>query len=173
MTINTHTSCIRIPVHHAQIQHDIADMIVLNENLGHKLNSKWTSYVLWLLWRHWSCYNGQIYISILIPTRVTTTNSQTLNTDSWSIVLESDCGGYTHVELNHTSGKHYNFRVSSVSETIRCRFYKMPFSATPGPPFTNKTPSYGYRDAHDKPKTVWRPSQVYNGNPYTDKTASS
>ena len=31
----------------------------------------------------------------------------------------------------------------------------------------------GYRDPHYKPKTVWRPSQVYNGNPYTDKTASS
>ena len=36
-----------------------------------------------------------------------------------------------------------------------------------------KTPSYGYRDPHDKPKKVWRPSQVYNGNPYTDKTVSS
>ena len=43
----------------------------------------------------------------------------------------------------------------------------------PGPLFTKKTPSYGYRDPHNKPKTVWRPSQVYNGNPYTDKTASS
>ena len=43
----------------------------------------------------------------------------------------------------------------------------------PGPLFTKKTPSYGYRDPHYKPKTVWRPSQVYNGNPYTDKTASS
>ena len=42
-----------------------------------------------------------------------------------------------------------------------------------GPLFTKKTPSYGYRDPHDKPKTVWRLSQVYNGNPYTDKTASS
>ena len=38
-----------------------------------------------------------------------------------------------------------------------------------GPLFTKKTPSYGYRDPHDKPKTVWRPSQAYNGNPYTDK----
>ena len=43
----------------------------------------------------------------------------------------------------------------------------------PGPLFTKKTPSYGYRDPHDKPKTVWRPSHVYNGNPYTDNTASS
>ena len=43
----------------------------------------------------------------------------------------------------------------------------------PGPLFTKKTPSYGYRDPHYKPKTVWRPSHVYNGNPYTDKTASS
>ena len=42
-----------------------------------------------------------------------------------------------------------------------------------GPLFTKKTPSYVYRDPHDKSKTVWRPSQVYNGNPYTDKTASS
>ena len=42
-----------------------------------------------------------------------------------------------------------------------------------GPLFTKKTPSYGYRDPHYKPKTVWRPSQLYNGNPYTDKTASS
>ena len=39
--------------------------------------------------------------------------------------------------------------------------------------FTEKTPSYGYRDPHYKAKTVWRPFQVYNGNPYTDKTASS
>ena len=42
-----------------------------------------------------------------------------------------------------------------------------------GPLFTKKTLSYGYRDPHYKPKTVVRPSQVYNGNPYTDKTASS
>ena len=42
-----------------------------------------------------------------------------------------------------------------------------------GPLFTKKKLSYGYRDPHDKPKTVWRPSQVYHGNPYTDKTASS
>ena len=33
--------------------------------------------------------------------------------------------------------------------------------------------TYGYKNPHYKPKTVWRPSQVYNGNPYTDKTASS
>ena len=39
--------------------------------------------------------------------------------------------------------------------------------------FTKKTPSYGNRDPHDKPKTVWRASPVYNGNPYTDKMASS
>ena len=43
----------------------------------------------------------------------------------------------------------------------------------PGPLFTKKTPSYGYRNPHDKPKTAWRPSQVYNGNPYTDKTVFS
>ena len=39
--------------------------------------------------------------------------------------------------------------------------------------FTKKTPSYGYRDPHYKPKTFWRLSQVYNRNPYTDKMASS
>ena len=42
-----------------------------------------------------------------------------------------------------------------------------------GPLFTKKTPSYGYRDHHSKPMTVWRQSKVYNGNPYADKTASS
>ena len=42
-----------------------------------------------------------------------------------------------------------------------------------GPLFTKKTPSYGYRNPHYKPKTVWRQSQVYNGNSYTDQTASS
>ena len=45
--------------------------------------------------------------------------------------------------------------------------------AFPGPLFTKKTSSYGYRDPNYKPNTVWWPSQVYNGNPYTDKTASS
>ena len=43
----------------------------------------------------------------------------------------------------------------------------------PGPLFTKKMLPSEYRDPHYKPKTVWRPSQVYNGNPYTDKTASS
>ena len=43
----------------------------------------------------------------------------------------------------------------------------------PGHLFTKKTPSYGYRNPHYKPKTVWRPSQVYNGNPYSNKTAFS
>ena len=47
------------------------------------------------------------------------------------------------------------------------------YNSGPGPLFTKKTPSYGYRDPHYKPKTVWRPSQVYNGNPHTDKTVSS
>ena len=41
------------------------------------------------------------------------------------------------------------------------------------PLFTKKTPSHWYRYPHYKPKTVWRPSQVYNGNPYTSKEASS
>ena len=58
--------------------------------------------------------------------------------------------------------------------TLLCGGYKYSHSITwyvhhrSGPPlFTKKTPSYGYRDPHYKPKTVWRPSQVYNGNPYS------
>ena len=43
----------------------------------------------------------------------------------------------------------------------------------PGPLFTKKTPSYQYRDSHYKPETVVRLSEVYNGDPYTRKTASS
>ena len=39
--------------------------------------------------------------------------------------------------------------------------------------FTKKMPSYRYMDPHYKPKRVWRPSQVYNGNLYTNKTVSS
>ena len=33
-----------------------------------------------------------------------------------------------------------------------------------GPFFTNKTPSYAYRNPHYKLKTVWCPSQVYDEN---------
>ena len=32
--------------------------------------------------------------------------------------------------------------------------------------FTKQTPPYGYRILHYKLKTVWRPFQVYRGNPY-------
>ena len=39
--------------------------------------------------------------------------------------------------------------------------------------FTKKVPSRGYGNSRYKPKTVWRPSQFYNGNPYTNKTLSS
>ena len=39
------------------------------------------------------------------------------------------------------------------------------FHPESGPLFTKKTPSYGYGNPHYKPKTVWRPSRVYNGNP--------
>ena len=39
--------------------------------------------------------------------------------------------------------------------------------------FTEKTPSYRCKNPHYKPKTVWWPSQVYNGNPYTSKMVSS
>ena len=39
------------------------------------------------------------------------------------------------------------------------------------------TPSYGYRSPYYKPKTVWRPSQVYDENPiptrYVDGTPTS
>ena len=38
---------------------------------------------------------------------------------------------------------------------------------------TKKTPFCGYRNPHYKPNMVWLPSQVHNGNPYTNKTASS
>ena len=37
-------------------------------------------------------------------------------------------------------------------------------------PFTKKAPSYTNRNPHYKPKMVWRPSQVYNVNSYTNKT---
>ena len=37
---------------------------------------------------------------------------------------------------------------------------------------TTKTLSYMYRNPHYKPMIVWQLSQVYNGNPYTNKTAS-
>ena len=40
--------------------------------------------------------------------------------------------------------------------------YSVSYRQSPGPLFTKKTPSYGYRDPHYIPKTVWRPSQVYN-----------
>ena len=39
-----------------------------------------------------------------------------------------------------------------------------------GPLFTKKDlVLHRYRNPHYKPETVWRLSQVYNGNPYTDK----
>ena len=41
------------------------------------------------------------------------------------------------------------------------------------PLFTKKTPSYKYRNPHFKPKTVWRPPHVYNGNPYTNETVNT
>ena len=47
-------------------------------------------------------------------------------------------------------------------------------SLASGPLFMKilRTPSCGYRNPHYKPKTVWRPCQIYNGNLYTNKTAS-
>ena len=44
---------------------------------------------------------------------------------------------------------------------------------SPRPLYTKKMPSCQYRDSHYKPETVIRPSQVYNGDSYTCKTASS
>ena len=40
------------------------------------------------------------------------------------------------------------------------------------PLFIKKTYLW-YRNPHNKPKTAWRPSQVYNGNPFINKTVSS
>ena len=54
-----------------------------------------------------------------------------------------------------------------------CNIYYSLVYSSAGPLFTKKTPSFGYRDPHYKPKTVWWPSQVFNGNPYTDNMASS
>ena len=42
-----------------------------------------------------------------------------------------------------------------------------------GPLLTKTTSPNGNRNSHYKPKTVWRPSQVYNGNAYTNNTMSS
>ena len=39
--------------------------------------------------------------------------------------------------------------------------------------FSKMISSYGYRNTHLKPKTVWRWSQVYNWNLYTNNTLSS
>ena len=44
---------------------------------------------------------------------------------------------------------------------------------SPGPLFTKKMSCYGYRNPHYKPKMVWWPSHVYNGNPHTNKTVFS
>ena len=56
-----------------------------------------------------------------------------------------------------------------ISQRHRAQIFPQVKDAWPiplsGPLFT-KTPSYGYRDYNYKPKTVWRPAQVYNGNPY-------
>ena len=41
------------------------------------------------------------------------------------------------------------------------------------PLFTKKVVSHRYRNLHYKPQTVWRPSQVYKGNPNTNKKVSS
>ena len=46
-------------------------------------------------------------------------------------------------------------------------------SDSPRPLCTKKMSPYGCRKTHYKLKPVWRPSQFYNGNPYTSKTVSS
>ena len=43
----------------------------------------------------------------------------------------------------------------------------------PGLLITNKMSSNGYKNPHYKPKMIWRPSQVTNGNPYSNKTVST
>ena len=42
-----------------------------------------------------------------------------------------------------------------------------------GKHWPKQMPSYGYRNPHYKPKTVWRPSKIYNGNPYANKMVFS
>ena len=44
---------------------------------------------------------------------------------------------------------------------------------TPGPLFTKKTPSSGYRNHRYKPMTAWWPSRMDNGNSFTNITSSS
>ena len=43
----------------------------------------------------------------------------------------------------------------------------------PGYLVTKMTPFYSYKNSHHKRKTVWRPSQVYDKNPYNNKAVSS
>ena len=62
------------------------------------------------------------------------------------------------------------------NETV-CLFHIIPPNrygqlSDTGPLFTEKTPYYGYRNSHYKTKTVWRPSQIYYKDPYTNKTVS-
>ena len=52
---------------------------------------------------------------------------------------------------------------SNTKSALRC---------TPVPLFTKMMPSYGYRNPHYKPKKVWHPSQLYNGNPYSNSPIS-
>ena len=51
--------------------------------------------------------------------------------------------------------------------------FKTEYILTPRFLFTKKSLSCGYMNLYHKPKTVRWPSQVYDGNPYTDKTVSS
>ena len=48
-----------------------------------------------------------------------------------------------------------------------CDLAHMHFSRVCFRPSIQKTPSHKYRNPHYKTKTVWRPSQVYNGDSYT------
>ena len=74
---------------------------------------------------------------------------QTWGTNFSEILCEIHTFSFNKVHLKMSSAKWQQFCVGSL--------------------FTKKMLSYGYRDPNYKPKTVWRPSQVYDRNPYTDK----
>ena len=57
--------------------------------------------------------------------------------------------------------------------TFHKKWYLIPASKTdPWALFTKRMSSYGYMNPHYKPRTVWRPYEVYKGDPYTNKTVS-
>ena len=86
--------------------------------------------------------------------------------------------------FRHRSKKTFPAQIASNAENVPIWWrHHVPTHATGRLPITStkhylglyslkKTPSYGYRIPHYKPETVWWPSQVYNGNYYTNKMAS-